>query len=186
MKRLLTTICCIMMFSITFSLTGCKKEEEQPKTYTINFIVEGETWKTLTSDKIDDLGTPTKQYCDFAYWEFDEESVKDNSCDVYAKFTLNSRYQCSQVLSDSMSPALNIGDYIIVDTEATEFKVDDIIVFQFNGISTPVAHRITAIDGDNYTTKGDASAVEETITSSQIIGLVCENIGSTLPDDVIR
>ena len=175
------------MFCTTFALVGCT-QEDQSKTYTINFIVEGETWKTLTSDKIDELTNPTKQYCDFAYWEFDAQSVKDNSCDVYAKFTLNDRYQCLEVISDSMSPAMCRGDYIIVDTLVTEFEVGDIIVFQISGVAKPIVHRITAIEGDDYTTKGDANALEDTtsITSSQIIGLVCENIGSTLPEDVVQ
>lgn len=106
---------------------------------------------------------------------------------MYAKFTLNSRYQCLKVLSDSMNPELERGDYIIVDTEADEFNVGDVIAFRYSGLSNIVVHRITAIDEDNYTTKGDANAeADAPITSSQIIGLVCENIGSTLPDDVVR
>lgn len=186
MKKLLTIICCLCMFCVSFALVGCA-EEEQSKTYTINFIVENEVWKTLTSDKIDELTNPTKQYCDFVYWEFDEESVKDNSCDVYAKFKLNSRYTCSQVLSDSMAPALRVNDYIIIDTEATEFKVGDIIVYEPTS-GVVCNHRIIAIDGDDYTIKGDNNALEDAVIvrSSQIIGLVCENIGPTLPDDVIR
>ena len=186
MKKFLTIICCMFMMCTTFALVGCT-QEEQSKTYTINFIVEGETWKTLTSDKINELGTPTKQYCDFAYWEFDTESVKDNSCDVYAKFTLNSRYQCSQVLSGSMSPALNMGDYIIIDTEATEFEINDIIVYQSTASSPYTVHRIVEINEGDYTVKGDANPNNsETISIEQIVGLVCENIGQALPEDVIR
>jgi hypothetical protein len=186
MKKILTIICCIMMFSFTFALTGCVKEEE-PKVFTINFIVEGEVWKTLTSDKIDELGTPTKQYCDFAGWEFDTETVENNSCNVYAKFTLNSRYMCLQVMSAAMSPALNMGDYIIIDTEVTEFEVNDIIVYQLTDSLPYMAHRIIEINDGEYTIKGDANSNNSgTISIEQIVGLVCENIGSTLPDDVIR
>lgn len=174
------------MFCTTFALAGCT-QEEQPKTYTINFIVEGETWKTLTSDKIEELTNPTKQYCDFAYWEFDVASVKDNCCDVYAKFTLNSRYQCLEVLSNSMNPVMERGEYVIVDTQALEYNVGDIVAFRYTASANISVHRITAIEGNTYTTKGDANVVEDApITSSQIIGLVCENIGSTLPEDVVR
>jgi len=186
MKKFLTIICCIFMFCTTFALVGCT-QEEQPKTYTINFMVEGEVWKTLTSDNLDELGTPTKKYCDFAGWEFDTESVKDHSCDVYARFVLNDRYECVEVLSDSMSPVMWCGDYVIIDTEATEFEVDDIVVYQPSISSLYIVNRIIAVDGDNYAVKGDAveNGMNETITSSQIVGLVCENIGQTLPEDVI-
>lgn len=185
MKKFLTIFCCVFMFSIIIPFTGCAKEE-QSKNYTINFMVEGEVWKTLTSDKIDQLITPTKQYCDFAYWEFDETSVDSDSCDVYAKFTLNSRYKCSQVLSDSMSPALNLGDYIIIDTEATEFQVNDIVAYQPTGSSLYMVHRIIEINDNEYTVKGDANSTNSgTISIEQIVGLVCENIGQTLPNDVI-
>ena len=129
----------------------------------------------------------TKQYCDFAYWEFDETSVDSDSCDVYAKFTLNSRYKYSQVLGASMSPALNLGDYIIIVTEATEFQVNDIIAYQCTGSSPYIVHRIIEINDNEYKVKGDANLFADlgTISIEQIVGLVCENIGQTLPNDVI-
>ena len=184
MKKFLTIMCCIFMIGITIPLVGCTTKEE-PKTFTINFIVEDEIWKTLTSDKMDELSTPTKQYCDFAYWEFDKTSVEDNSCDVYAKFKLNSRYKCTKVLSQSMAPTFSMGDYIIIDTAATEYNVNDIVAYLPTNSSFYIAHRIIEINGTEYTIKADASSLPETISIEQIVGIVCENIGPTLPNDVI-
>lgn len=185
MKKILILICCVLAFSFVLPLTGCA-EDEQVKTYTINFVVDGTIYDTVTNfADIDTVSAPTKQYCDFIGWVADIENAEDNTLTLNAKFKLNSRYKCLEVLSDSMSPELKTGDYVIVDTLASEFEVDDIIAFTIGSAQLTITHRIISIDGDNYTTKGDNSDGNQTVTIDQIIGLVCENIGATLPEDVI-
>lgn len=185
MKKFLILICCVLAFSFVLPLTGCA-EDGQVKTYTINFVVDGTIYDTVTNfADINTVSAPTKQYCDFIGWVADIENVENNTLTLNAKFKLNSRYKCLEVLSNSMFPAFKIGEYIIIDTQATEFKVNDVIAFKIGSPELIVTHRIIAVDGDNFTTKGDNTEGNQTVTIDQIIGLVCENIGATLPEDVI-
>ena len=191
MKKFLFMVCSVLMATTMLAFSGCATGKSKPGTNIINFMVEGEVWQSLELGEITELPVPNKQYCDFAGWYLDDNKIELNDLSgggsLYAKFTLNSRYECLEVLSDSMQPTMYKGDYIIIDTEAAEFEVEDIIVFKLSELAKPVAHRIIAIDGVNYITKGDANASPnaETVTASQIIGLVCENIGTTIPDDII-
>ncbi len=67
-------------------------------------------------------------------------------------------YGAAVVLSGSMEPTLSTGDLIIVQ-ETTEFKVDDVVVYQ-DGHSL-VVHRIMAIDGETVITQGDANNTQD-------------------------
>jgi len=63
------------------------------------------------------------------------------------------------VLSGSMSPALEVDDLIIIQ-EKEQYEVGDIVVYETG--SSPVVHRIIAIDGSLVTTKGDANNTADT------------------------
>ncbi len=77
-------------------------------------------------------------------------------------------YYLFTVLSGSMEDTLKIGDNIIVK-RVDEYKVGDIVTFKHDNIY--VTHRITKIDGDMVTTKGDANTVEdEPFNKNLIIG----------------
>jgi len=67
-------------------------------------------------------------------------------------------YGASVVLSGSMEPELSVGDLIIV-AEVDSFAEGDVVVFQSG--SSLVVHRITQIDGEMLTTKGDANNTED-------------------------
>lgn len=80
------------------------------------------------------------------------------------------------VLSDSMSPTFYKDDIVIV-RKVNEYKVDDIIEFQFSGTSEPVTHRIKEVkkaDGKIfYITKGDAvNKKTETVAHDKVNGKV--------------
>lgn len=77
-------------------------------------------------------------------------------------------YYLFTVLSGSMEDTLKIGDNIIVK-RVDEYKEGDIVTFKHDNIY--VTHRITKIDGDMVTTKGDANTVEdEPFNRNLIIG----------------
>ncbi len=58
------------------------------------------------------------------------------------------------VVSESMTPTLNVGDIIIV--QGKEFyRVDDIVVYETDLYSKPIVHRIIEVRNGNYVTKGD-------------------------------
>ena len=67
-------------------------------------------------------------------------------------------YYFFTVLSGSMEDTLHIGDNIIVK-ESSEYEVGDIITYKKD--NSYVTHRITKIDGDMITTKGDANDTED-------------------------
>ena len=79
-------------------------------------------------------------------------------------------YGAAVVLSGSMEPELSMGDLIIV-CESETYKENDVVVFQDRGIL--VVHRIIAVDGDTFVTRGDANNVaDEPINISAIKGKV--------------
>lgn len=79
-------------------------------------------------------------------------------------------YGAAVVLSGSMEPHLSIDDMIVIH-ETNDYQLDDVIVFEKDGIV--VVHRIINIDGENYITKGDANNAEDApITSKHIVGEV--------------
>lgn len=74
------------------------------------------------------------------------------------------------VLSGSMEPEMSTGDLIVV-VENDDYKVNDIVVYQYN--YSLIVHRIVDMNGDKVITKGDANNVnDEAIRMSDIKGKV--------------
>ena len=64
------------------------------------------------------------------------------------------------VLSGSMQPAMSPGDLAITrPVPLSSLRVGDAIAFVPPGQTTPVLHRLVAINGNAITSKGDANAV---------------------------
>ena len=82
----------------------------------------------------------------------------------------------SVVLSGSMEPTLSVGDLLIV-VESDHYEVDDVVVFR-EGYGSAVVHRITAIDGTQITTKGDANNVADEPFSAD---LLCGKVVLAIP-----
>lgn len=83
-------------------------------------------------------------------------------------------YGMSVVLSGSMESRLSVDDLVIIKA-TNDYKVNDIVLFQEG--NSLVIHRITHIDGDTVTTKGDANNVaDEPINKSQIKGVLVYDI----------
>jgi signal peptidase len=66
------------------------------------------------------------------------------------------------ILSGSMEPAYHVGGLVFINTNAApdEVAVGDVITFTI-GEDTNVTHRVTAIGGREFTTKGDANDSED-------------------------
>lgn len=79
-------------------------------------------------------------------------------------------FGASVVLTGSMEPALSAGDMIIVVPQES-YVLDDVIVFQTG--RSAVVHRIIAINGDQFITRGDANnTADDPISFSNIKGKV--------------
>lgn len=65
------------------------------------------------------------------------------------------------VISNSMAPTLNIGDYIVIKHLATE-KLQPQDIISFTDDRYLVTHRIVAIDQTAVTTKGDNNPIADT------------------------
>ena len=85
-----------------------------------------------------------------------------------------------QVLTDSMSPTFQKGDWVTYETveDVSTLQVGDIIVFKSAAGDTYV-HRIVDVKqgedgGFVFTTRGDANAIvdQDPVTAEQIIGRV--------------
>lgn len=78
-------------------------------------------------------------------------------------------YYALDVMSGSMSPAIELGDYIVIE-KTNQYEVGDIVSYNYNDEDI-VTHRIINIDGDKITTRGDANnSADAPISESQIIG----------------
>lgn len=90
---------------------------------------------------------------------------------IVPQFNLPGVYKLFLVQSGSMSPTINTGDMVIVQP-SKHFYQNDIITFV--GSSFTTTHRLINIDGQNFTTKGDANQVsdQEKINQSQVVGKV--------------
>ena len=90
------------------------------------------------------------------------------------------------VTTGSMEPAIHVNSVCFVNenTPLDEISVGDVISFR-KGENTAVTHRVTAISGSEYTTKGDANNTEDfsTVTAANYIGkivFVIPGMGSVL------
>lgn len=69
-----------------------------------------------------------------------------------------SPYEIYKVGSDSMSPTLESGDYIVVNSDVNSISEGDIIVFNIVNHKSDIVHRVVGYrDGKGYVTKGDNS-----------------------------
>jgi signal peptidase I len=79
------------------------------------------------------------------------------------------------VASGSMSPALNVGDLVIIQgVTPSQIKVGDIIVFDSPPSPYPTVHRVVRIQNQSqnktsFVTKGDANADEDAPVSEDLV-----------------
>lgn len=87
------------------------------------------------------------------------------------KFTNFFGYTFFEVISGSMSPNIEINDFIFVDVGKHEYKVNDIVTYESNGAF--ITHRIIELKDNVVITKGDANnTVDNPINKDKIIGKV--------------
>lgn len=83
------------------------------------------------------------------------------------------------VKTGSMEPALPVGCLCFVNenTPLNEISVGNVISFRM-GNNAVVTHRVTAISGNKYTTKGDANDLDDSspVTSQNYIGKIIFSI----------
>lgn len=78
------------------------------------------------------------------------------------------------VLSGSMEPSYKVGSLLYYhEVDKEDIKIDDVITFKIEEDKN-VTHRVIAIEGEKYKTKGDANTVEDSwlINYSDIKGKV--------------
>lgn len=82
-----------------------------------------------------------------------------------------------EVISGSMEPTIKVGDMIIIDTEAQNFKEKDIITFKDEAGSF-VTHRIMEVKEEGFVTKGDNndSLDKDLVREENIVGRYCFKI----------
>lgn len=79
-------------------------------------------------------------------------------------------YGVLEVVTGSMEPTIRIGDLILIDTKAKEYKPEDIITF-YDVEGVFVTHRIVSIENGMMITKGDNNNVEDApLNTDRIIG----------------
>ena len=85
-------------------------------------------------------------------------------------------FGASFVLSGSMEPEISTDDLVFVK-RADELHVGDVVLYNTGGSN--VLHRITKIDGDIITTKGDANNTEDKpISASVVLGVYIRKVPS--------
>ena len=85
-------------------------------------------------------------------------------------------FGASFVLSGSMEPEISTDDLVFVK-RADELHVGDVVLYNTGG--SCVLHRITKIDGDIITTKGDANNTEDKpISASVVLGVYIGKVPS--------
>lgn len=74
------------------------------------------------------------------------------------------------VLSGSMEPAVHTGAVAYVNTRATVYEPEDIVMFRMG--DNMVTHRIVRIEDSQYITKGDANETEDMVpvSADQMVG----------------
>jgi len=80
-------------------------------------------------------------------------------------------YAFLEVVSGSMEPTIQIGDMILIDTNASSYQEQDIVTF-YDVEGSFVTHRILSIDGEMVQTKGDNihNSLDEPIERKSIVG----------------
>lgn len=80
-------------------------------------------------------------------------------------------YAILEVVSGSMEPVIHVGDMIIIDTDDTEYGLDDIVTF-YDSEGSFTTHRIIDIEDGLYTTKGDNNNTKDKlpIAADKIVG----------------
>lgn len=87
------------------------------------------------------------------------------------KYTNFFGYTFFEVISGSMSPNIEINDFIFVDVGENNYKLNDVVTYESNGAF--ITHRIIDIKNDVIITKGDANnTVDNPINKDKIIGKV--------------
>ena len=80
---------------------------------------------------------------------------------------------CATVVTGSMSPAIEEGDFIITKKQ-NSYKENDIVTFLEEESNVYITHRIIFADGNTYATKGDANNTADglNVTNDNIVGKV--------------
>ncbi len=79
-------------------------------------------------------------------------------------------YALLEVISSSMSPTIEKGDYILIHTKEKSYHKNDIITF-YDKDRNLVTHRIVSVSKDGVITKGDFNRVDDSLTVySDIVG----------------
>jgi len=73
---------------------------------------------------------------------------------VFLPAVLSTKSPLMVVVSESMTPTLNVGDIIIVIGQ-DDYEVSDIVVYETALYSKPIVHRIIGEKNGNFVTKGD-------------------------------
>ena len=85
-------------------------------------------------------------------------------------------FGASLVLSGSMEPEISTDDLVFVK-KSGKLQVGDVVLYNTGGSN--VLHRITKIDGDIITTKGDANNTEDKpISASVVLGVYIGKVPS--------
>lgn len=79
-------------------------------------------------------------------------------------------YSIFEVQTGSMSPKVNVGDWIVVKS-TNNIELDDVVTYKHDG--EYITHRVIGKVGETYVTKGDANnSPDEPIDEKQIVGKV--------------
>jgi signal peptidase I len=89
-----------------------------------------------------------------------------------SSFNLSTKYQSFVVQSGSMEPSIMTGDIIVVK-QKDKYYPNETITF-YNNSKQIVTHRISEIENELYSTKGDANRAgdDDQISKNQVIGKV--------------
>lgn len=86
-------------------------------------------------------------------------------------------YASLEVVSGSMEPTINTGDFIIINQKKKDYQENDIVTFiDVNG--SFVTHRIVGLTNNGYVTKGDANQSVDPgfVRKEKIVGVYTSRI----------
>ncbi|MEB3788274.1 MAG: signal peptidase I, partial [Desulfurococcales archaeon] len=130
---------------------------------TITIIIVGYTYTSLSKEKL-------QEYRENLSWKTLLVIGVLSLALVGILAGLSSGYRAYVVVTGSMEPTLNIGDFVIVAPKPC-YNIGDIISFNYN--SVVITHRVhTILNDDTMRTKGDANAEPDPyiVTSDMVIG----------------